>query len=468
MPAEREPGFRSLRTERQCVDLPVEGSIPAWLGGSLLRNGPAEFEPADQPVDHWFDGLAMLHRFAIDDGRVRYTNRFLRSDAYERAMQGGGVSGFATGSAGLLGRVKAFLLEETYDNANVIAERIGDQYLALTETPRPVVFDPETLETRGHAPYDGPAPGGHLACAHVQHDPWTGGVVTFETEFGRTSTYHVYETDDPATREPIASIAVDEPAYMHSFALTRQYVVLTEFPYVVNPLDFLTGGSGSFIDAFRWEPERGTRFVVIDRASGTVVAEPRTEAFFGFHHVNAYEHEDEVVLDLETVPAAPESIGALYLDDLRENQLDVPAGTLERFRVHPEEATVDRTEYYAGGTALPRVSPAVRCRKHRYVYAQSVEQPATSWPRTIVKVDVGSGATQEFDGDGTYLSEPVFVPRPDGDTEDDGVVLAVGLDPESGHSWLLVLDGETLTERARAAVPHAIPFDFHGRYFQNL
>ena len=62
----------------------------------------------------------------------------------------------------------------------------------------------------------------------------------------------------------------------------------------------------------------------------------------------------------------------------------------------------------------------------------------------------------------------MFVPRPDGDTEDDGVVLAVGLDPESGHSWLLVLDGETLTERARAAVPHAIPFDFHGRYFKNL
>lgn len=72
-------------------------------------------------------------------GAIRYTNRFLRSDAYRRAMRGEGVSGFATGAPGLLARLKALLFDEPYDNANVIVERIGDRYLALTETPRPVV-----------------------------------------------------------------------------------------------------------------------------------------------------------------------------------------------------------------------------------------------------------------------------------------------------------------------------------------
>jgi beta-carotene 15,15'-monooxygenase len=52
--------------------------------------------------------------------------------------------------------------------------------------------------------------------------------------------------------------------------------------------------------------------------------------------------------------------------------------------------------------------------------------------------------------------------------EDEGVVLSVALDTEAEHSWLLVLDGESFTERARAAIPHAIPFDFHGRFFPEL
>jgi len=31
-----------------------------------------------------------------------------------------------------------------------------------------------------------------------------------------------------------------------------------------------------------------------------------------------------------------------------------------------------------------------------------------------------------------------------------------------------VLDGGTLAELARAPLPHAVPFDFHGRYFPEL
>ena len=33
------------------------------------------------------------------------------------------------------------------DNANVNLARLGDEYIAMTETPLPVTFDPETLET---------------------------------------------------------------------------------------------------------------------------------------------------------------------------------------------------------------------------------------------------------------------------------------------------------------------------------
>jgi beta,beta-carotene 9',10'-dioxygenase len=76
-------GFTTLNSETSTVQLPVRGTVPAWLTGTLVRNGPARFEVGDQKYNHWFDGLAMLHRFAFAAGRVSYANRYLRSQAYE-------------------------------------------------------------------------------------------------------------------------------------------------------------------------------------------------------------------------------------------------------------------------------------------------------------------------------------------------------------------------------------------------
>ena len=71
-------GFSTLDREVSGIFLPVEGALPLWLGGSLIRTGPAKFEVGHQSYRHWFDGLAMLHCFAIRGG-VTYSNRFLRS-----------------------------------------------------------------------------------------------------------------------------------------------------------------------------------------------------------------------------------------------------------------------------------------------------------------------------------------------------------------------------------------------------
>src|SRR4051812_36235042 len=85
-------GFRSLEDERVVDSLELEGSLPSWLQGSLLRTGPAKFEVGERSVNHWFDGLAMLHRFAFADGRVSYRNRFLESRAYDAARKTGEIS----------------------------------------------------------------------------------------------------------------------------------------------------------------------------------------------------------------------------------------------------------------------------------------------------------------------------------------------------------------------------------------
>jgi len=490
---ESHAGFHSLH-EETAASIPVRGDLPPWLRGSLIRNGPGAFSfPGGSEVDHWFDGLAMLYRFTFDPSdaadsaaggggdAVHYRNRFLRTDAYEAATSGEFEGGFATGETTLRSRLATFL-EEPYDNANIVAERVGDEYVALTESPRGVRFDPDALATTGHVDRDGDAPSGQLSCAHFKRDPATGALVTVDTEFGRTSRYHVTAWTADGDRRHVGSVETDRPAYMHSFALTPRYVVLTEFPLRLDPRRFLKPGrQPPFIEQFEWEPERGTRVVVLDRTTGAVVADPTADPLFGFHHVNAFERNggSEVVFDLETVPDAA-AIDSLYLENVRAGEMGAIAGRIERFTVDlGADAGTDRYGGGSGadvarevlsdeGSALPTSSPARWCREHRYVYAMGMDTPVTEWARRVLKLDVETGTVRTFDSGGDYFGEPIFVPAPDGESEDDGVVLSVALDVDADRSRLLVLDGETLSERARATLPHAVPFDFHGRYFPEL
>ncbi|MEL7240303.1 MAG: carotenoid oxygenase family protein, partial [Planctomycetota bacterium] len=143
-------GFKSQWNETDAGDLPVEGRIPKWLTGTLIRNGPGAWDTEDGnlKVAHWFDGLAMLHRFSFDNGRVSFGNRFLRSESYDVFMNAKKrgepreLGGFTRDPCrALFG--KAMTVYETMggDNASVHVHPLDEQVVAMTETPMPVAFD---------------------------------------------------------------------------------------------------------------------------------------------------------------------------------------------------------------------------------------------------------------------------------------------------------------------------------------
>ena len=59
-------GFADLEREVARESLPVTGAMPTWLSGALVRTGPAKFDLGHQTLNHWFDGLGMLHRFGFE------------------------------------------------------------------------------------------------------------------------------------------------------------------------------------------------------------------------------------------------------------------------------------------------------------------------------------------------------------------------------------------------------------------
>ena len=456
-------GFSTLDREVVVDELPLSGELPAWLSGSLLRTGPAKFEVGEQRMRHWFDGLAMLHRFTIQHGQVSYGNRFLESRSYKAAREQGRIvyGEFATDPCrSLFKRVQSLFSPGSAlpDNANINVARLGERFIAMTETPLPVQFDPHTLKAAGVRPYEVP---GQLSTAHPHGDRASGGMLNYAAKLGARSSYRFFEVGAKASKSRvITSLPVKEPAYMHSFGLTERWLVLAEFPFVVNPLALALSGR-PYIENYRWKPELGTRFTLVDRANGKTCGGFQTDACFAFHHVNAYEDDGEVVVDLCAYPD-PHIIEDLYLERLRAGK-PVALATLTRFRLRLADRSVRHQQLGDAKIELPRVNYARNNeRPYRYVWGNG--NGADGWLEQILKVDTADGTTLSWSQPSCYPGEPVFVARPEAEHEDDGVLLSVVLDAEKARSFLLVLDAADLSELARAHAPHHIPFGFHGAF----
>ena len=462
-------GFSTLEQEITCDRLPVKGTVPGWLAGTLLRNGPGKFEIGKQNYHHWFDGLAMLHRFSFRNGEVSYANRFLRSSPYTEGVEKGKIrySEFATDPCRSLFKRLATVFappdQAPIANANVNIIRLAGTFIAMTETPIPVQFDPQTLETVGVFDYHGKLPG-ELTTAHPHYDPALHAGINYLTHLSARSSYNVYAFDAHG-RRLIGSHAAQEPAYMHSFGMTEHYVILVEFPLVVNPLSILLSGK-PFIENFVWKPERGARFLVMSKQDGNIVGTYESEAFFAFHHINAFEQDGDLLVDVAAFPDAS-IIRQLYLGNL----LGPKGGVLteseyRRYRLPAGGATARYERLSEESIELPRINYEQN-NGHEYRFAYGVSQQKAhpdDFLNQLVKVDVIQRSARTWFEEDSYPGEPVFVAAPDATGEDEGVILSVVLDGERGRSFLLVLDAASFTELARAEVPHTIPFGFHGIY----
>lgn len=463
-------GLTSLREELNRVPLSLHGNLPTWLTGTLIRTGPAQFELPEQAYRHWFDGLAMLYRFDFQADQVVYTNRCLHSQTFQhnQAKRQLTRGEFATNPPRSLWQrfTSLFSGPPSTDNGNVNITVLANQPVAVTETTVPVAFDPETLHTLGHFAYQDHL-AGQTTVAHPHFDFSRQTLFSYQTAFGRDCTYNFYSMNmDSASRQLISAVPVQEPAYMHSFGMSENYLILSEFPLVVNPLRLATTAlhNTPYIENFRWQPERGTRFRIIRKDNGEEVSTCITEPFFAFHHINAFERDGEVVVDLSTYPDA-KIIQNFYLDHLREGIDPNIHGRCQRYFLPLTGGEATSETLSSAQMEFPRINYRhYNSQPYRYAYGGD-SRSAGDFINQLAKVDVQERKTSIWHEDHCYPGEPVFVANPDGVAEDDGVLLSVVLNRDRNQSFLLILDAQSMQEIARAEVPHTIPFNLHGQYF---
>jgi len=87
--------------------------------------------------------------------------------------------------------------------------------------------------------------------------------------------------------------------------------------------------------------------------------------------------------------------------------------------------------------------------------------------QALLKIDLESGEKQIWSvAPRGFTGEPIFVPRPGSEKEDDGWVLALVYDAAHHRSDVVILDASDFTKGAiaRLHLQHHVPYGLHGNF----
>ncbi|KAI9376106.1 carotenoid oxygenase [Aspergillus egyptiacus] len=514
--------FNAPHTSPTPTELRIIGTFPPQTAGTLYRTGPGHFklDPSqpcnDKPVyarSHWFDGFSQIHRFQIvpdetdpsSGCRVFYTSRSQCDELLEEARRCGSLDHYVTFAqrrdpcASVFEKVKTVFRPtgpgkgKAKSLANVaVTVRPGMPGMqrgvvtALTDANQIQNMDLETLEPVGvtdqtclHPELKGP-----LSCAHAAYDPVTGDLYNYNLDLGVRATYRIFETSAATGKTRIlATISGSgvKPAYIHSFFLSEDYIVL-----VVWPLYFRNFGASilwerNIIDALRFDPTAQAKWYVVDRKRGRgLVATFTSPAFFTFHTVNAFQEDRgdgtvDIVCDLIQFPD-DNVVRHLYYENVLSTGPGRPPHEgarpkLARYRLSAvpkqgtkkEVANAEVIKTIDGVGELPTINPGYATKRHRYVYG-IVDRGYSSFVDGLAKTDLETGEVRYWGREPKPHTpgEAVFIPDGTEESEDAGYLLSVVLDGEKGTSYLVCLDARDMTEVARAEYDHAISIGLHG------
>ncbi len=467
-------GYDSQPNEYEYEITEIEGKIPPELSGTLFRNGPGLLDIGDSAINHPFDGDGMISAFSFKDGKAHYRNRFVQTQAYLEEQEAGEIlyrGVFGTQKPGGLLNNAFDLRLKNIANTGVIYW--GDKLLALWEAAEPHCLDPKTLDTLGIDYLDGIIEPGDSFAAHPWIDPsceFDGGapcLVNFRVEPGLSSKITLFEIAPDGKLLRCHSHTVPGFSFIHDFIITPKYAIFFQNPVSFNPLPFLFGMCGAG-ECVQFQPDKLTNIILIPRdPNNQEVKTFSVESGFVFHHANAFERGNEICVD----SIAYQSLSQVQPDtNYKEVEFDrLDPGQLWRFTLNLEDGTVKRQMLESRCCEFPTHNPDKVGREYRYLFIGAIpEDIGSNAPlQAILKLDLKTGKreTHSFAPSG-YVSEPIFVPKPNTDKEDAGWILTLVYDGKKHRSTLAILDGENLAGNPVALLhlKHHVPYGLHGSW----
>ena len=294
-------------------------------------------------------------------GCVEFASRFVRSAKLAAEERAGRPLFRAFGTAFESDRLKRGMMLET--PANVSVYPYANALLAFGEQGMPLELDPSTLETRGPFNFRGALNDVSPFAAHPKFDPATGEAFNFGVAFSAAEPYiNFYRFDAAASLVFRARLRLEHACSIHDFGLSQNYAVFYLSPYLLDMRAFVAEGR-ALLDSLRWEPERGSRLLIVSRETGEQRALVHVGARHCLHFINCFEEGGRLnvdVLELER----PIYDQYQELPDLFTN---VCEGRPVRFVVDVENGELIKTDAidYRLAPDFPTLDPALATRPYR-------------------------------------------------------------------------------------------------------
>ena len=431
--------YAPILDEITATDLECVGAIPEALTGRYLRTGPNPMSTPREP-HHWFLGDGMIHGIELRGGHATsYRNRWVRTDAIALALDESPVGGPK---------------QPMFDSSNTNVVGFNGQILSLTEGCYPYVMSKE-LDTLKR--FDGGTlPRGMTA--HPKIDPRRNEMVGFSYGFVAPYLYfHVVDAQGTVTKtEPID---IERSVSMHDFAMTENYVLFFDQPYV---FDLEVAKTQGF--PFRWAPEFGARVGVMPRnGSNADVKWFETDTCYTFHPMNAFETSDgKIVVDVPKIT----NLGG-------EMAPSTERGSLERWTLDLVHQTMTADVVDPSGQEFCRINESLLGTEHRFGYTVSAfdDGPMPYDASTIFKHDFTSRTRVDHNfAEHCHPGEFVFVTDPDrASAEDGGWMMGLVTDEAENRTELVILDAQDFAGDPVATVklPRRVPYGFHGNWISD-
>ena len=438
--------------------LPMDGSLPPDLQGTLVRVGPSD---GTVDEDRARAPRGALHAIELRDGAaVSYLSRESEADAGVFWHAG---SILALPETGLPLRYSRFL--EPQDFGGSLKVPIASHAHRVASDGRRVLF---SVEDRSDANAEAEREAGaETGAGSLDEGIW----------------FLIGEWNAAGALRSTQAVSLERATWQHDIAVTEGHVVFIESPTARVP-----GLEGAV--PFGWMPGAEGWAGVATRGGDGTVRWFRHDPALVTHVLGAWEepmHDTagagapDIVLHVcryeapEVGQTIDSTASVLGPEGIGLAPIGGSLAVLERWRLPGDRDRLERAQVDERRVEYPRMDALCEGVPFRYGYCVETswsasgtrDAPGVDHPG-LLRFDLQRDAVASWTpGPGRTPSEPIFIRARDGHADDEGWLLTVVDDPDRDASDLYVLDASSFGRRRPEAVVHLparLPFRSHGEW----
>ena len=450
--------FEPIDFECDINNLEVIGQVPPELNGTLYKIG-ANPQFIYSSNYHLFDGDGMMHKLNFSNGKVSYSNRWVRTQKFMQEKEAGLAiyAGFRD-KAEKLNQIQSGLMPDTV-NINIIHH--ANKLLALNEGNDIYQID-NNLTTVNKFKFDDELSG---MTAHPRICAKTGDLVMYsylsrDIISNNMIKYFVANSKGEIIHK--LNIQIPYKSLMHDFAIAGDYVIFPVFPLTCNIGRLFSGGN-----IYEWEPQRGCYFGIMPRfgTSDDCIWIHQDEPGLAMHVVSAYQEDNLLVMD------------ACYSDNIPDGADGFTPGKEEVFPAYltrwvfdiSNKKIISKNKLNNLSCEFPKIDERYTGEKYNHIYVALTLH--SNWFghefEGIAHYDLNTNTNQIHDfGKDSIVLEPIFVSKNDNSPEGEGFLLTFVYNKIANQSGLVILDAQNVDKPPLATIkiPHRVPFTFHGTF----